>query len=213
MGLGISVGMLCDQARNDPEGFEVHRGEFEQLARALAKEGIEWSEPEVIHPSGEHDFSAGFPYSYLMHLRRVFALVQLGEEVAPVSAVSDEQYEHDKVKIDDEMAMFSSHLLCHADYAGYYVPVDFADPLFLPEEAEVAGGGMVGSSQRLLAELVEVAGAIGIRLDEAGMLSAAEEAALIAADGEPFGAERYTWLQLYRACLASVESGHAIVFC
>lgn len=213
MGLGISVGMLCDQARNDPEGFEVHRDEFETLSQALAQEGIEWSEPEVIHTSGEHDYSAGFPYSYLMHLRRAFALAQLGEEVTPVSAVSDEQYARDMVKVDDEMAMFSSHLLCHADYAGYYVPVDFADPLFLPEEAKVAGAGMVGSSQQLLAELVGLAGTIGIRLDAAGVLSAADEAALVAADGEEFDAERYTWLQLYRACLASVESGHAIVFC
>lgn len=213
MGLGISVGMLCDQARNDPEGFEVHRDDFDALSEALAQEGIEWSEPEVIHDSGEHDYSGGFPYSYLMHLRRVFTLAQLGEEVTPVSAVSDEQYARDKVKIDDETVMFSSHLLCHADYAGYYIPVDFDDPVFLPEEAKVAGGGMVGSSQRLLAELVGIAGAIGIGLDEGGVLSAAEEAAVVAADGQAFDAERYAWLQLYRACLASVKSGHAIVFC
>lgn len=213
MGLGISVGMLCGLALSDPEGFEVHRGEFEKLSRGLAQEGIEWSEPQVIHAFGEDDFSAGFPYGYLAHLRRVFTLARLGEEVAPVSAISDEQYERDKIKVDDETAMFSSHLLCHADYAGYYVPVDFADPLFLPEEAKVAGAGMVGSSQQLLAELVGLAGTIGIRLDAAGVLSAADEAALVAADGEAFDAERYTWLQLYRACLASVESGHAIVFC
>lgn len=208
MGLGISVGMLCDQARNDPEGFEIHREGFDQLTRALAQEGIDWREPEVLHETGEHDYSGGFPYSYLAHLRRAFTLTQLGEPVTAVSATSDEQYERDQEKVGDETTMFSSHLLCHADYAGYYIPVDFPDPLFLPEEAEVGGGGMVGSSQQLLAELRSFAPAIGIRLDESG--AAKEDKP---ADDDPFDAEKFAWWQLYRACLASVESGQAIVFC
>lgn len=208
MGLGISVGMLCGQARNDPEGFEVHRDGFDLLAGALAKEGIEWREPDVLHESGEHDYSGGFPYGYLAHLRRAFTLTQLGEAVTAASAVSDEQYRRDQAKVDDEMTMFASHLLCHADYAGYYIPVDFSDPLFLPEGAEVGGGGMVGSCQRLLAELVSFAPAIGIRLDENGTPQETR-----VADDDPFDPEKYAWWHLYRACLASIESGHAIVFC
>lgn len=213
MGLGISVGMLCDQARNDPEGFDYYRGDFDRLTEALAQEGIAWREPDVLHEAGEHDFSAGFPYGYLMHLRRVFTLVRRGEPVTAAAAVSAEQYRRDKEKVTDEMTLFASHLLCHADSAGYYVPVDFDDPQFLLE-AEIAGGGMVGSSQRLLAELVECAAPIGIRLDDDGLLPAEQAAQIVAAEGEgPFEKERYTWLQLYRACLASTESGHAIVFC
>ena len=214
MGLGISVGMQCDQARNDPEGFEFHRDGFDRLTRALAAEGIRWREPEVLHETGEHDFSAGFPYSFLMHLRRSYALTQLGEPVTPAADTSDEQYERDKAKIEDETSMLSSHLLCHADHAGYYIPVDFADPLFLPEEAQIYGYGMVGSSQRLLAELVSFAPAIGVQLDDDGVLSVAQEAELAAAaNTDRFDAEKYAWLGLYRACLTSVESGHAIVFC
>lgn len=214
MGLGITVGMLCDQARNDPEGFEIHRGEFDQLTQALAAEGIEWREPEVIHTEAGHDFSGGFPYSYLAHLRRVFTLAQLGEPVTAVSRVSDEQYAADQEKVADESTMFASHLLCHADYAGYYIPVGFEDPLFLPEETGVAGAGMVGSSQRLLAELVGFAASIGVRIGEDGVLNTVEEAVAAGfADAEAFDAERYAWTALYEACLASVESGHAIVFC
>jgi hypothetical protein len=209
MGLGISVGMLCDQARNDPEGFEMHRAGFDQLTRALAQEeGIEWREPEILHESGEHDYSGGFPYSYLAHLRRAYTLALLGEPVTPISTTSDEQYERDQEKVGDESTMFASHLLCHADYAGYYIPLDFPDPLFLPESADVGGAGMVGSSQQLLAELRSFAPAIGIELDEAG--AAMEQKP---ADDDPFDGEKFAWLQLYRACLASIESGHAIVFC
>jgi hypothetical protein len=215
MGLGISVGMLCDQARNDPEGFEAHRDAFEQLAQALAAEGIEWREPEVIHTVAGHDFSSGFPYSYLAHLRRAFTLAQLGEPVTAASAISDDEYARDQEKVADESTMFTSHLLCHADYAGYYIPVDFEDPLFLPEETNVAGAGMVGSSQRLLAELVGFAASIGVQLDENGAPNTTEEAMAAAglADAEAFDAERFAWTALHGACLASVESGHAIVFC
>ncbi|MEY9928503.1 hypothetical protein ABH926_003142 [Catenulispora sp. GP43] len=215
MGLGISVGILCDQARNDPEGYAHHHDAFDNLTHALAAEGITWREPEVIHKAGDdHDYSTGFPYSYLSHLRRVFTLARLGEAVTPWSAVSDDQYRHDLMKVDDETVMFSSHLLCHSDNEGYYIPVAFDDPLFLPEEAQVAGVGMVGSSHRLRAELAGFAAALGIRLDEQGALSD-DEAAAVEATGEDdaFAAERYVWLHLYRACLASIGSGHAIVFC
>ena len=208
MGLGISVGMLCDQARNDPEGFEMHRAGFDQLTRALAQEGIEWREPEILHEGGEHDYSGGFPYSYLAHLRRAYTLTLLGEPVTPASATSDAQYERDQEKVGDESTMFASHLLCHADYAGYYIPVDFPDPLFLPEGADVGGAGMVGSSQQLLAELRSFASALGVELDEAGNVVEQKPAG-----DDPFDAEKFAWSQLYRACLASIESGHAIVFC
>lgn len=213
MGLGISVGLRCDLAQNDSEGFEYHSAAFEQLTRALAREGIEWREPEVLHERGNSDFSASFPYSYLMHLRRLYTLVERGEPVTSASAVSAEQYDQDREKVLDESTLFASHLLCHADDGGYYIPVAFDDPLFLPEEAGIDGGGMVGSSQRLLAELAGFADALDIQLEEGGALSASHVEAVNAADdSEPFAAERYTWVQLYRACLASVESGHAIVF-
>ena len=223
MGLSISVGMLCDQARNDPEGFKIYRDAFGRLTRALAAEGVEWREPEAIHAvdgtadghdfSSGHDFSGGFPYSYLAHLRRAFTLAGRGEPVTAASTVSDQEYQGDQEKVADESTLFASHLLCHADYAGYYVPADFEDPLFLPEGADLEGAGMVGSSQRLLAELVGFAAAIGVQIDENGVPNTTEEAVAAGfADAAAFDAERYAWMTLYEACLASMKSGHAIVF-
>ncbi|GAA1538583.1 hypothetical protein GCM10009730_54720 [Streptomyces albidochromogenes] len=93
--------------------------------------------------------------------------------------MDDEQNARDQENVHDELAMPSSHLLCHADNGGYYVPVDISEPLFLPEEDEVLGYGMVGSSQRLQSELVWLAPGIDIHPDEDGTLSSAEQAKLV----------------------------------
>lgn len=213
MGLGISVGLLCDQARNDPEGYEHYRTAFEHLTNALAPEGVDWHEPQTIHNAGdEHDFSASFPYRYVSHLRRIYTLTLLGEPVTPAASISEAQYESDQEQVTDEMTMFASHLLCHADDAGYYIPVDFPDPLFLPQQAKIPGGGMVGSTQQLLAELMGFAPAIGIHLDERGEIQQTQ-AAESAGDADAFEPEPYAWSQMYQACRASIASGHAIVFC
>ncbi|MER7706710.1 hypothetical protein ABTX81_27915 [Kitasatospora sp. NPDC097605] len=201
MGLSISVGMLHDQARNDPEGLEYHRRAFDRLGAALAAEGIDWHEPPLdVAAVRDPAFSGGFPYGYLTRLRRVLALTGCGEPVTPAEE-DGAGWERDCDLIRDEASRFASHLICHADNAGYYVPVDFADPLFLPADAGVAGAGMVGSTQRLLHELTTIAPALGI--------TPAEPAP--APDG-PFEPEQYAWRQLHRACLASLADGHAIVF-
>ncbi|MEU9760153.1 hypothetical protein ACFYYY_15295 [Streptomyces sp. NPDC001834] len=214
MGLSISVGLLYDQARHDAEGLDHHRHAFARLSQALMAEGISWHEPELTDPPRTHTFSGGFPYGYLTQLRRILVLTNLGEPVTAALAVSRHQYDLDCEKVRDETLMFASHLLCHSDNSGYYVPVDFGDPLFLPAEAKVEGAGMVGSTRRLLAELSGIASSIGIDLDDEGVPSGSGESGPAvgpAADG-PFEAERFAWYQLYRACLASVVGGHAIVF-
>jgi hypothetical protein len=206
MGLEITVGPL----NNDDEGAEYFRRAFARLTKALADSGITWQEPEI---SGPPAVAAGFPYSFLNHLRRIFVLVRLGEPLTPALETDAEHIERDERKIFDEAAMLDSHLLCHADNSGYYIPVDFDDPLFLPPEADVDGGGIVGSSQRLLAELIGLAPRLGIDLDDEGTLSAAGESELAGLELDaPFGAEVFVWLQLYRACRASVGTGQAIVF-
>ncbi|MGW7201855.1 hypothetical protein [Streptomyces chryseus] len=127
--------------------------------------------------------------------------------------MDDEQYARDQEKVHDELAMLSSHLLCHADNGGYYVPADISEPLFLPEEDEVLGYGMVGSSQRLQSELVWLAPGIDIHPGEDGTLSRAEQAKRVDIPRtDPFEPEKFAWAQLFAACRSSIASGHAIVF-
>ncbi|MEV7028141.1 hypothetical protein, partial [Kitasatospora sp. NPDC093558] len=85
MGLSITVGLLNDQARNDAEGLAHYRRAFARLSEALAASGVDWHEPEVGNPPAAPAVSAGFPYGYLTHLRRVFVLAGRGEPVTPAA--------------------------------------------------------------------------------------------------------------------------------
>ncbi|MFF0227865.1 hypothetical protein [Streptomyces sp. NPDC004629] len=215
MGLSISVGLLYDQARNDPEGYDHHRRAFLRLGRALRAEGVQWEEPEITAPPSPHTFSGGFPYGHLTRLRRILVLAGQDESVAPAPRPDSGAWRRDLARIDDETSLLASHLLCHADNAGYYIPVDFADPLFLPPESGVAGAGMVGSSHRLLAELDSLAPTLGIRLTEAHASHpgpAAQAASIGLSDDDPFGPEKWARDQLRQACRSSIAGGHAVVF-
>lgn len=217
MGLAISVGIVASCA-SDEEGAAYYRAQLDGLSAALAQEGVSWREPEETvwrgpqsTPPSMRSHGSSFPYGYLHRLRRVFALVRRHEPVTPIS--SREELAQDEHKVLDEGSLLDSHLLCHADNGGFYVPADLDDPLFLPEEFGVAGYGMVGSSRNLLVELRECAPVIGIRLEKDGRLSDAEAARVFALPpSAPFETESVVWLTLHEACRASISTGHAIVF-
>jgi hypothetical protein len=211
MGLAIEVGILSDLVGAAEDEIADVRAELDGLSAALAAEGVVWSEPEgVLVPPTRADV-ASFPYSWLHYLRRVLALVTTRQVVTPVDG--SDAVDRDRQRVDDVTMMYSSHLLCHSDCEGYYVPVAFATPLFLPEDSGVVGGGMVGSSQGLLAELRWCAPAIGIELAADQSLSDAEAQRLAELpDTADFAIESTVWLALHEACEASIASGCAIVF-
>jgi hypothetical protein len=211
MGLAVSVGIMAEMLSiGEDEGVAHFRADFDRLSAALAADGVDWREPESADVPPMRQHAGSFPYSYLHYLRRTFALLQRGEPVTPVA--SPDELDRDEHKVSDETTMMSSHLLCHSDCEGYYVPVDFPEPLFLPEDAGIEGGGMVGSSQGLRAELVRCAPALGIRLDDGSLPD--EEAARLydIPDEADFGIETVVWLTLYEATRVSIARGHAIVF-
>jgi hypothetical protein len=209
MGLAISVG---NPFLGDDEGEQAYRRRMEGLRDALAGRGVEWSEPDTVAPpSAMRKHISSFPYRYLHYLRRAYALFYLGIPVMPAASYEDVQAaDH---QIEDATLGLSSHLLCHADTAGYYVPVDFDDPLFLDQAID--GDGMVGSSFALLDELRRVAPLIDVELTDQGELSDAEAARLFGSDVDadnPYGIEQTVWLTLHEACQASIDHGNAVVF-
>jgi hypothetical protein len=102
-----------------------------------------------------------------------------------------------------------SHIICHSDVEGFYVPIDFRDPIY----DDRIWGEWLGSSQRALAELVLAAPLLGIPLrkgrlsDKAARLIAEEED-----DAHPCWRERRVWLKFFEAARLSVEYGTAISF-
>jgi hypothetical protein len=193
-------------------GVALQPAALHALQAALADHGVTWREPHGAAVPPMRVDASGMPYSSLHRLRRVLTLLDREEPVTPLGGPQGIGREDDGKVLDQTLLMYS-HLLCHSDCDGYYVPVDFGDPLFLPEEG-VAGGGMVGSSQGLLAELRRCAPTLGIRLDADGHLSDAEAERLnrLPPEGGGFAVEARVWLTLYEACRASLASGHLIVF-
>jgi nucleotide-binding universal stress UspA family protein len=102
-----------------------------------------------------------------------------------------------------------AHLIDHSDADGYYVPVEFPDPL-------VAGDEMVGSSQQLLAECEALAAALGIPDDldpEAEVLWAASEGQTEGGElWQRYGVESFVCVRLRAAARHSVRTGAAIAF-
>jgi hypothetical protein len=208
MGLAVSVGN--PGTGYDEEGEEHYRRQFEKVAAALAAKGHEWTPPNTAPPVGQARRHVGsFPYSCLHYLRRAYALKYEGRPVTPV--VDGDLKSADRY-VDDAASMFDSHLLCHADDAGYYVPISMSDPAFLPRESGIAGGAIVGSSHGLLDELRRIAADVGVRLEPDGTLSDAEAQRLGDNDGDPYATEQMVWLTLHETCRVSVATGHAVVF-
>ena len=239
MGLAVCVGMLAELLEDDPESAEGFEEELAEVNRVLAAAGL----PPHTEPRGPLELDSrasidGFPYSFIHYLRRAYAHRVLAPDWVATPLADDVDPTADP-KIQALLDGSESHLLCHSDAEGFYVPIDFQEVLFdgdgsdedeeeddAQEEAddaegdadleELSGlpGGMLGSSQRLLEELVFVAPALGIRLEN-GKLSD-EEAERIDAlidDDNGLYREYVSWLLLYESARLSIEHRTAIVFC
>jgi hypothetical protein len=107
-------------------------------------------------------------------------------------------------------ACSSANSAAHSDAEGFYVPVDFPEVIV----DESLPGAVLGSSQRLLAELRRVAPAIGVRMQGETLPDAEADAIHGEAEDQesPFFRERTAWLSLFEAARISVETGAAVVF-
>jgi hypothetical protein len=215
MGLAISVGTLADFLANDPEGAEWFEGDFEIVNQVLAAAGLPpHAEPRELPPLGSRAALDSLPYSFIHYLRRAYAhsVVTPGWKAEPVDDGFDPS--EDPV-IQAALDEAESHLICHSDAEGFYVPVDFDEVLFSESESEdeALTGGMLGSSYRLHDELVQVAPALGIALAD-GQLSDAEAAriAAVAERDEGLYREYASWLLLYEMARLSIAHKTAIVF-
>lgn len=205
MGLAIGIGVLADLIIHDEEGADWQRSSLAKLDAVLGRNALPaHREPEHFVARMNRRACTSFPYSFLHYLRRAFAHVR---ENLPVPDDEQLQPEHDSV-VEDAGTMFDSHLLCHSDAEGFYVPIDFDEPIFDDD----VPGGMLGSCHGLLRELIEVAPHIGIELIDDRPTPACEAGLLAIEDGGPLWRERLVWYTLFEAATLSIEHGTAIVF-
>jgi hypothetical protein len=211
MGLAVAVGLLSDLHENDPEGAEWLTGAI-QAANALltAQKLPAHVEPTVPFLEASRCSLDSYPYSFLHYLRRIYAHVARDPKWQP-QPVKDGQDPAEDPIVEAETMRMQSHLLCHSDAEGFYFPIDFKDVIF--DEDGTLPGGMLGSSHRLMHELITVAPCLGIRLQN-GELSDSEAARLneeSEAEG-PFWIEKCVWLSLFEAARLSVKHKAAICF-
>jgi len=212
MGLSIEVGMYKDLMENDSEGAKWLEDNFTRLNTVLEENGIEAHvEGDITTPLHNRAACSSFPYSFIHYLRRLYANVVAQPGWQPSLMPAGEDPADDPV-LQDEVVMFESHLLCHSDSEGFYVPVRFDQVLF--DEHNRIPGGFLCSSHKLYNELVYIAPKMGIELTE-GMLSDAEAQRIngVAESDEGFYREYCVWIALFEAARLSIQHRSAICFC
>lgn len=210
MGLMIGIGELVLAAEEeDPEYLESMRDAFESVNAALADHGLPThDEPTNFAIPESRSPVDGFPYSSLHFLRR-FAAHVLGPRHEVPPPVGEKESPSDDAVLE---SMYSPrlHLLYHSDCEGFYVPIDFPEVIV---DARLPGETL-GSSHRLLAELVEIAPYLGIALDE-GKLGDEPCRILTQAildQSDEYATETMVWLTLFDAAESSISLRSAIVF-
>jgi hypothetical protein len=213
MGLSISVGMLADLLENDEAGANWLVATLRGVNEVLAENNLPtYEEPEQLPPMVSRAQAMSFPYSFLHYLRRFYANVTHDSDWIPTLTPDGESATDDQV-LDEEMYMMSSHLLCHSDSNGFYLPIDFDDIVIDDTGADRIPGGIVGSSHQLMREMIEVAPSLGIKLSGANLSDAeATRINAVAESEEGFWIEHLVWIALFEAARLSIEHGTAIAF-
>ena len=152
-----------------------------------------------------------FPYSFIHYLRRFYAKTVSQPDWVPVAVAEGEDPASDPV-VEDESMMFESHLLCHSDSEGFYLPVEF-DEIVTDDNGRITGG-LLCSSYKLLNKLIYIAPKLGIELLDSQLSDdEAERINQLAESEEGFYRELCVWIALYEAASLSVEHKTAISFC
>ncbi|MBW4621011.1 MAG: hypothetical protein KME17_16845 [Cyanosarcina radialis HA8281-LM2] len=208
MGLSIKVFNLAEIiAEDEPEFLEDYREDFAVLQAALQRQGLtRYREPESLPNITLRHGVWGFPYRDLHYLRRFYAHLRSNLQVPPPLM------EGERAAEDPVIEMVSSpahHLLYHSDCDGFYVPIEFSEVIF---DSDVIGE-LIGSSQKLMAELLFVAPFLNI--DLSGGILTDDEAEKVndeALSEEPYATEKMVWINLFECARISIDYGTAIVF-
>lgn len=207
MGLSISVGHLAwCVAEGEDEQLEDVRDDLRRINRVLAAHGLPpHVEPWVLPPFRDRCTGVGLPYTMVHYLRRAVAYARHApKRFTPCTGDPTAD-----PLVDRELSVhFDSHLICHSDCDGFYVPIDFPEPLY---EDAGTGIGQLGSSHAALRELVLTAPVLGIRLRNGALPDAVADELNAERDG-PLRTERYAWFKFYERFRRSVEQEAAAWF-
>lgn len=213
MGIAVGVGMLAEYQGSQPEQARQMRHDLHDINAELRQRDLpEHQEPEQFdEPLRMRASVTSFPYSWLHYLRRFAAHVMRDPKWVPYPVEPGEDPANDPV-LRQMYRQMSSHLLCHSDREGYYLPVDFQELILDPDHQ--IRGAVVGSSYRLREELAQITDQLEIELTDNLRLSddVADAISRQRPAEVPFAAERLVWLALWEAARLSIDHNSAVVF-
>jgi hypothetical protein len=167
--LDLVVGsLLTSTPEEDRESYEEEREWLQDVQDLLREEGVE---VDLLSQPGVEVWEGGIERFYdLYQLRRLAAHLELGEDVQAIlneAGTDDDEVDDLLADIwDDEATTRFPHLIKHQGDGGYYLPVEFAEPIWVDYGDEDDSNGMemaeedtavsFGSSVALLRELTEV---------------------------------------------------------
>ncbi|MGV9662911.1 hypothetical protein [Nocardia niigatensis] len=214
---GLGFARERDNEPDNREYLEYLDRQLHALNELLAIEGLPTlTRPSVCGTAQTRDRVTGIPYSFLDHLRSAYARAHVYPDQPLKLVESEEDHRAADEAIEKLGYTLASHLICHSDCEGYYLPIEFDEPLY--EEDLDIDGGLVGSTPALLRELVYLAPYLGINLVD-GVLSDAEITRIYAEQGDyvdnphPFYRERETWIHLFEVARVSIANGTVMNFC
>jgi hypothetical protein len=217
MSLTVSIGQLAFLLAHDPKEVGRFRKALRAVNRVLTAKGLPThNEPESLPELVDRAPVLGsIPYGWLQYTRRAVAYaMRPGKRFRPLD---DEEDPSADPMYDALLSSSDSHIICHSDCEGFYVPIDFPKPLYDPlpdsDPDVIRGGGILGSSQGGLRELVLAAPLLDIPL-KGGRLSVKEARVICAEeeDAHPHWVARQAWLFMYERLRQSIEYGAAAVF-
>jgi hypothetical protein len=212
MGLSLSVGYLAwlkKENDSDSDSLSWLREDLVHVNQVLRANGLpEHVEPEELPELIDRGL-LGFPYSWLHYLRRAVAYAR--QAPAEFGPLPEGEEASEDIRIDRELSvLMDSHLICHSDCEGYYVPIDFPEPLH--DDRDELVGGILGSSQRALAEVILAAPLLGIELKDGKPTKMAVDTIREEDNDHPLWIERKVWLAMYEKFRLSIEHKTAVVF-
>lgn len=212
MSVSPEVGILSNNP--DSDDLEYWQGVFAALNDVLAESGL----PKHVEPESLPEFKSrsrvlGFPYGAIHYLRRFYAYAKNVPSWIP-TPISQLDEPWSDPAVEDEGCMLESHLICHSDTDGFYLPIDFRQIVIDKSGKDRIPGGLLGSSYQLHRELVELAEPLGVSVVGENLSDTeADRINELCEDGTPFSTELMVWLCLFEACRISRELGTAIVYC
>lgn len=166
--LDLVVGsMLTTTAEEDRDAFEEEREFLQDVQDLLREEGVE---VDLLAQPGTEVWEGGIESFYdLYQLRRLAAHLERGENIQPL--LSDQNMDGEEVDDlladiwDEETQTRFPHLIKHQGDGGYYLPADFAEPIWVDygdeeeedeETLEEDSAVSFGSSYGLMRELTDL---------------------------------------------------------